>query len=317
MRSLRMNNSFLGRLGLVPLGISAWLGLAASVALAQAPANDNFANAFAISGVSGTTNGSNVGATVEAGEPNLLGVAVGESVWYKWTAPADGAYTFTTAGSSFDSLLGIYTGSALDALALVIEGYDILSIPGGFSQPASFKAAGGTAYYVQVDGYAFGLPDGNLVLSWNTNTQPSAAGDFLFASQATAPSPAIPLYIASESESFGPADPRGAMLATPGARLTVTRFKGATGRVLVDYTITNGFYTNLYITNIFGANIITTNSTGPYTNLFTTNILVSAAFQNNEYGAWVYLPTQYTLTTIVGSNINGVIQMGIDRKSVV
>jgi len=307
-----MTISFLGRRAVPCLGLLAWISLAASVGWAQ-PANDNFANAFAISGASGSTNGSNVGATAEAGEPNLFGVAVGESVWYAWTAPADGAYTFTTAGSDFDSLLGIYTGSAVNALTLVNEGYDLVSL--GISQPVSFNASAGTAYYVQVDGYAFGLPDGNIVLSWNTNSQPSAAGDFLFASQATAPSPAIPLYIASESESSYPADPRGAMLWAgypnpPGARLTVTRFKGATGRVLVDYTITNGLYTNLYITNIFGTNIITTNSAGFYTNLFTTNILVSVRYQNNEYGQWVYLPAQYMLTSIIGSNINGVIMMG-------
>ena len=302
-----MTISFLGHRVVPCLGLLAWISLAASVGWAQ-PANDNFANAFAISGASGSTNGSNVGASAEAGEPNLFGVAVGESVWYAWTAPADGAYTFTTAGSDFDSLLGIYTGSAVNALTLVNEGYDLVSF--GISQPVSFAASAGTAYYVQVDGYAFGLPDGNIVLSWNTNSPPSSAGDFLFASQATAPSPAIPLYIASESESFPPADPRGAMLATAGARLTVTRFKGATGRVLVDYTITNTLYTNLYITNIFGTNLITTNSAGFYTNLFTTNILVSVRYQNNEYGRWVYLPAQYMLTSIIGSNINGVIMMG-------
>jgi len=46
----------------------------------------------------------------------------------------------------------------------VNEGYDLVSF--GISQPVSFAASAGTAYYVQVDGYAFGLPDGNIVLSW-------------------------------------------------------------------------------------------------------------------------------------------------------
>ena len=69
-----MNASFLGRLGVLPLGISAWIGLAATVALAAVPANDNFANAITISGVSGSTSGTNVGASTETGEPDLLGI---------------------------------------------------------------------------------------------------------------------------------------------------------------------------------------------------------------------------------------------------
>ena len=105
------------RRALVPLGFLAWLGFSASTGWAQ-PANNNFVDAWLIDGAAGTTNGSNVGATSESGEPNIFGVGAGESVWYTWTAPADGSYTFSTAGSDFDSLVGIYTGTAVDALTL-------------------------------------------------------------------------------------------------------------------------------------------------------------------------------------------------------
>ena len=262
-----------------------------------------------LQGLTGTTNGSNVGASLEAGETLILpGFSVGETVWYSWTAPADGAYTFSTTGSDFDSLLGVYTGNSVNALTFVGAGYDILSF--AFSQPVTFNALAGTVYSVVVDGYPYGgLPDGNIVLTWTTNASPSAAGDFLFASQATVPQSLMPLYIASESESFAPMS--GRMYATAGARLTVTRLKGATGRVLVDYTVTNTFYTNLYTTNIFGTNITMTSTDGSYTNFFTTNIVMSAMYQNNEYGRWVYLPTHVHVTNIVGSNINGVIDMGM------
>ena len=309
-----MNISFPGRRAALCFGLLAWVGLSASIGRA-APANDPFVRAWTITGSAGTTNGSNVGAGFETGEPEIFpGISADETVWYKWTAPVDGLYSFGTAGSDFDSLLAIYTGSAVNALTFVGSGFNIISFGGTpINQPVIFNATAGTVYSVQVDGYALGgppaLPDGNIVLSWNTNNTPSAAGDFLFASQATVPRSLMPLYIASESESLGPRD--GRMHATAGARLTVTRLKGSTGRVLVDYTVTNTFYTNYFITNIFGTNLITTNTAGFYTNLFTTNILVSAAYQNNEYGQWVYLPTLYTLTTIVGSNINGVISRGI------
>ncbi|HVM50198.1 MAG TPA: hypothetical protein VMU04_19375, partial [Candidatus Acidoferrum sp.] len=311
MRRLRIIESLPGCRTLLRLGVLVWLGLGASVGWGQ-PANDNFANAWTIVGASGTTNGSNVGATFETGEPDLFGLAAQESVWFTWTAPADGSYTFTTTGSDFDSLFGIYTGSAVNALTPVGQGYDVISA--SQSQPVTFTASAGTAYYVQVDGYALGIPDGNYVLNWNTNNGPSSAGDFLFASQATAPGTSMPMYIASERESNPPQDPRGKMHAAGepsyGARLTITRLKGSTGRVLVDYVVTNGLYTNFFITNVFGTNMVATNTTAPntFTNYFSTNIVVQERFENNEYGRWVYLDW-YDITSIIGTNINGVMQV--------
>jgi hypothetical protein len=75
-----MNISFLSRLGLVPLGLFAWIGLAAT-ATAAAPANDNFANAITISGFWGTTNADTTAATPEAGEPAHAGAAAANSIW--------------------------------------------------------------------------------------------------------------------------------------------------------------------------------------------------------------------------------------------
>ena len=43
-------------------------------------------------------------------------IRVGQSVWYRWTAPANGPWAFDTRGSSFDTLLGIYTGSSVGGL---------------------------------------------------------------------------------------------------------------------------------------------------------------------------------------------------------
>ena len=44
------------------------------------PANDDFANAQLISGASGSVTGTNVGATIESGEPNIQD-GEGASVW--------------------------------------------------------------------------------------------------------------------------------------------------------------------------------------------------------------------------------------------
>jgi hypothetical protein len=84
-----------------------------------APANDNFANAQVISGASGTVTGTNVGAGKERGEPDHAGNPGGASIWYVWVAPSGyNTVTFDTCGSSFDTLLAQYQGTAVDALGV-------------------------------------------------------------------------------------------------------------------------------------------------------------------------------------------------------
>ena len=94
-----------------------------------APANDLFANAQAVSGSSGTATGSNVGATKEAGEPNHAGNAGGTSIWFRWTAPASGTATVDTLTSSFDTLLGVYTGSSVSSLTTIASNDDCCGGP--------------------------------------------------------------------------------------------------------------------------------------------------------------------------------------------
>ena len=86
--------------------------------------NNNFASATAISGSSATATGTNVGATKETGEPAHAGNAGGHSVWWTWTAPTTGTVTLDTLGSSFDTLLAVYTGQrgqCVDARSQWIE----------------------------------------------------------------------------------------------------------------------------------------------------------------------------------------------------
>jgi hypothetical protein len=66
------------------------------------PANDDFAAAAPVDGVTGSVPGTNAGATAEAGEPPHVNPG-GASVWYDWTAPAAGAVTFALAGATFSS----------------------------------------------------------------------------------------------------------------------------------------------------------------------------------------------------------------------
>jgi hypothetical protein len=125
-----------------------------------APPNDNFANATLITGPSGSLTGTNAGASREPGEPNHAGVPGGRSVWYRWTAPADGAAIFDVCRGDFDTLLGVYTGPDVAHLTAIASDDDSCDI----RSSVRFTALAGTTYYVAVDGYG-GLT-GNFTLSW-------------------------------------------------------------------------------------------------------------------------------------------------------
>src|SRR3974390_3530799 len=105
------------RLGL----IGALVVLAESTMLltAQPAPNDQFANRIVLTGSSVVTFGSNTNASKEPGEPDQAGNTGGQSVWWSWTAPTNGDLTINTDGSSFDTILGVYTGSSVSALSVV------------------------------------------------------------------------------------------------------------------------------------------------------------------------------------------------------
>ncbi|HEU4434803.1 MAG TPA: M12 family metallo-peptidase, partial [Pyrinomonadaceae bacterium] len=115
-----------------------------------APANDSFANAQVISNSSGFADGTNAGATKEPGEPLHAGNSGGKSVWYRWQAPASGNTTIT-AGANYDSLLAVYTGTAVGSLTHIASNDDDPN--GGVSSRVTFSATSGTTYRIAVDGF--------------------------------------------------------------------------------------------------------------------------------------------------------------------
>ena len=112
------------------------------------PANDQFAAATVLD-LTGATPlaGSNVDATVEAGEPAHGPVSGGTSVWWSFVAPSHGTVTLSTEGSTFDTMLAVYTGASVNALASLATNDG----PGNASA-VSFRVEGGRSYHVAVDG---------------------------------------------------------------------------------------------------------------------------------------------------------------------
>jgi hypothetical protein len=122
--------------------------ICAPAALA-APVNDNLAGASPLGGASPTATGTNVEATKEPGEPNHAGAPGGHSVWWAWTAPAGGEYTLDSCGADFDTLLAVYVGESVGALAGIASNDDG---PCGAQSSLTFVATAGQAYWFAVDG---------------------------------------------------------------------------------------------------------------------------------------------------------------------
>jgi hypothetical protein len=133
-----------------------------TLALANVPGGDHFTNRVVIAGASGLLRASNRKATFEPGEPLHAGKPGGKSIWYTWTPSFTGLATIRTLGSTFDTLLSVYTGSSLTNLVPVDSDED----HGGFyTSTAFFNVFSGTTYIIAVDG--FGGASGDFNLSWS------------------------------------------------------------------------------------------------------------------------------------------------------
>jgi len=147
------------------------------------PANDDFANAQVLTGASGWVSGSTAYATKEAGEPNHAGNPGGASVWFSWTPATSGLYLFDPAGtgpagnfatgSDFGVLLGIYTGTAVNSLNLVTNGFSSSPAP-SYSNATMLNGVAGTTYAIAIDGYNGVM--GNYYLTWSPLMAPTITG---------------------------------------------------------------------------------------------------------------------------------------------
>ena len=154
-----------------------WMGVMAPTAtplVSAMPANDNFAAAALLEGLSGSARGTNEGATREAGEPLIDDYEGGRSVWWRWVAPRTEEVTISTSGSEFDTLLGVYTGAAVDALQLVAENDDAGE---GFYSLVTFEAIAGRVYHLAVDGLedeeGTDVESGAILLTWTSGKPPN------------------------------------------------------------------------------------------------------------------------------------------------
>ncbi len=275
---------------------AAW-GLSLTQSFAQ-PANDNFTEAQTISGPSGSTTGNNTGATLEQDEPQMVDedgqpIEGGASVWFRWTAPRTGTYSFNTFGSELDTILAGYEGDDLASLTPVSPADDDYDPTVSTDSRISFRAKVGQIYWISVDGY-FGAV-GSFELNWAPTP---AAGLFQLTTDRN--------YLASVLENQVS---NGSIIESDsGARVTVTRLLGSAGKVTVGYQIDSVLYTNIFTTNYIGTNIYITNFSGTnftYTNIFSTNTLSTNSFQSYVNGRFIYCDVRGGFNDTV-TNANGV-----------
>jgi hypothetical protein len=123
----------------------------AGTAVAAPPSNDDFNRAQRIT-TPGMYEGTVLEASGELGERPILGRATQRSIWFRYKARCTCEHEVDTGGSDFDSVLAVYTGSALNDLRLIGENDDASpSAPRGAL--VRFRARKGRNLYIAVDSY--------------------------------------------------------------------------------------------------------------------------------------------------------------------
>jgi flagellin-like hook-associated protein FlgL len=161
---------------LASLTAIAFAGLGAGQAFAAPPPNDNFASATVFTPTPGTMVGANAEATRQTGEPQNGN----STVWWRWTAPESGRYRVDTCETvpSFDSFVGVYQGTAVNALTAVATNDD--GCASGSLSVVNFDAVAGQVYRFSV-GSSFSTTSQNIRLSLRRtplNDNFEAAADF-------------------------------------------------------------------------------------------------------------------------------------------
>jgi len=114
--------------------------------------NDACSNATSISGSPYSDTTSSAAATTDPGDPapNCGNRSRARSVWYRFTAPSNGAVTANTFGSGYDTILAVFAGPC-GALTPMVGGCNDDSV--GLQSRVSVPVVAGTTYYFLVTSY--------------------------------------------------------------------------------------------------------------------------------------------------------------------
>lgn len=173
-------------LGTTYANSGAWWSFAT---VAGAPPNDDFGAATEVSAYPFTTAQVAAGATTAVDDP-IFPCPSGQryrTVWFRYTSPSAQTLLIDTAGSNYDTVLGVWTGPRGSLTSVACNDQY-----GGTSQSrVEFAAAAGTTYYIEVASYSLSGPAGShLVLTLGA---PGAFGKVGPATGATGFGPTVSL----------------------------------------------------------------------------------------------------------------------------
>lgn len=111
----------------------------------------DFMPATQVLGYTGSQTFSTIGSGGQNGEPVHCGAAGGHSKWYSYITPTNGTLFINTDGSSFDTLLAVYTGCCAFSSLTPVD-CDNNNGTNGLTSSLSFPTAANTLYFIAVDG---------------------------------------------------------------------------------------------------------------------------------------------------------------------
>ncbi|MBU6401734.1 MAG: hypothetical protein KGS61_15565, partial [Verrucomicrobia bacterium] len=112
------------------------------------PPNDNFTNAIKVPAAGAVYLSNNKFATTEPREPIHGSISTeGASLWWKWSPDTDTNVLVDTAGSTFSTVVAVYTGSTLSTLTSVASAAQTGTNPKGY---LTFNAQAGVTYRIAI-----------------------------------------------------------------------------------------------------------------------------------------------------------------------
>ena len=156
-----------------------------------APANDQLAGAIAVGSLPFANVQDTTTATLEAGEPqppaSCATAAIGNTIWYSFTAPASARYQVDTIGSNYDTIVAVFTGSSFPLSPVVENAVAVCNdeTTSGTQSRLQFNASAGVTYRIQVGGFD---SDSGITLT-NVFAVPPAPANDAFANAASVGAP--------------------------------------------------------------------------------------------------------------------------------
>lgn len=170
----------------LPLLIASLAILSSQCPASAATMTDAFQGRPVLGGTAATFDGNSAAATTEIGEPDHDGDRR-RSLWAAWTAPGSGWVVIDTLGSSFNTVMAVYSGERLTELHPVALNDDFSEV--STASKVRFPTKSGMVYSIAVDGrFANSTGSGSAVVNiqFTSAEQPNAViGTDAFGSRPT------------------------------------------------------------------------------------------------------------------------------------